>query len=471
MIRICTPEPSVPHVAGENNPVKETAGVLLRILLLSPDPKVRVDAAVAVMPIAKSSIGRYVAELRDAFGDNDLVVRKNGIMQYMGDRSQTDAAAIEETHREVTDIVKSADGIAAVAGDILPKLQTIIKLYGGNPAMGLSAFSTDDIPSRFHQWAMELEQAESHWAELWSSVQLMFADCQLSLRPSKQTGADLLKGLFELARDRDPVEEVFPRLLQAARMSGDVRQHRNAWELTQRFYREEQMDFPTDLAELAPPTPKVASTPWEPHRARPLATHLESGDSDPIHEIARVLGITSVLKLRGEEVEPAECIERTAHRLWFSGVLASKWVIDAGIRSAFDQLLTKLDEDESSDVRFLIIDPDGTAYQRLYQLRAGKLSKDSVPHLQRLAANHASFSVRVVNALPAFRIVLIDNDFVTFSPYALEDERYATSKLGWDAPHIMLDPLAPYPLSDAFRLYFEERWSTAKDLKIDERAR
>ncbi len=445
--------------------------MLLRILLLSPDPKVRVDAAVAVMPIVKASIGRYVGELRDAFGGDSFVDRKNGVMHYTGDRSQTDAAVIERIHIEVKQTVNDADDIEVVAGEILPKLQAIKELYRGNPAMGLSAFSTDDVPARYHQWAMGLDQVESHWAQLWSEVQLMVADCRMSLNPSRQTGIDLLKGLLELARDRDPLEEVFPRLLKAARMSGDVRQHRNAWEIAQKFYREEQMDFPEDLMELAPRVAKVTGAPWEPHRSRPLATQLEYVDTDPIHEIARILGITSVLKLRGEEVEPAECIERTTHRLWFSGVLASKWVVDAGIRSAFNQLLSKLDADDDSDVRFLIIDPDGDAYQRLYQLRAGKLSKDSVPHLQRLAAAHTSFKVKVVNSLPAFRIVLIDNDFVTFSPYALEDERYATSKLGWEAPHIMLDPLAPYPLSDAFRLYFEERWSTAEDLKNEERTR
>lgn len=451
--------------------MKETAGVLLRILLLSPDTKVRVDAAVAVMPIVKASIGRYVGELRDAFGGDEFVDRRSGVMQYTGDRSQTDAATIEQIHLEVTQMVDAAGGIETVASAILPRLQKIKELYRGNPAMGLSGFSTDAVPAKYHQWALALDEAESHWAELWSSVQLMVADCHMSLNPSQQTGTDLLKGLLELARDRDPLEEVFPRLLQAARMSGDVRQHRNAWELSQRFYREERIEFPSELEEFAPPTSKAPSTPWQPHRSRPLATQLEYADADPIHEIARILGITSALKLRGEEVEPAECIERTAHRLWFSGVLASKWVADPGIRYAFDQLLSKLDKDGASDVRFLIIDPDGDAYQRLYQLRAGKLSKDSVPHLQRLAATHTSFKVRVVNALPAFRIVLIDNDFVTFSPYALEDERYATSKLGWEAPHIMLDPLAPYPLSDAFRLYFEERWSTAQDLKTDEGAR
>jgi hypothetical protein len=463
VIKICTLEPSVPHADGGSRAVKDTAGMLLRLLLLAPDSKVPVDAAVAVMPIVKSSIGRYVAELRSAFGNDDLVARANGVIQYTGDRTLTDAAVVENKHNALREVVNSAGEVdPALARELLPTLLEIQTLYRGNPSIGLDQFSMDEVPSLYRTWAMELDEIVSEWVQRWNSVQLMLADCRMLSEPTKQTGLELLKGLFKIARDPDPAEEVFPRLLEAARLSGDVRQHRNAWDLTQRFYLDEQMGFPEGLRALAPPSQKVRSTPWDPYRGKPL--HMPLDYVDPIHEIARILGITSVLKLRGQEVEPAECIERTNHQLYFSGVLASKWVMDAGIRAEFDALLSRLDGDKG-DVRFLIIDPDGDAYQQLFQLRGGRLSRESVPYLQRLQAMHSSFQVRVVNALPAFRIVVIDSEFVTFSPYALDAERYATSKLGWEAPHVMLDPLAPYPLSDAFRLYFEERWSTAKELE------
>ncbi|GAA0715995.1 hypothetical protein Drose_37130 [Dactylosporangium roseum] len=461
----------MPHADGNMRPVKETAGVLLRILLLAPGPRVPVDGAAAVMRIAKAGFGQYVAQLRHALGNDELVDRSGGVVQYTGDRTQSDAAIIERKHDE---ILKAIDGdeviTAALAARILPTLLEIRGLYVGNPAMGLSGFQLADVPPDCQQWAIELDDVTSDWMQRWSSVQLMLADCLMLTSPGRTTGRSLLKELLKIARNPDPAEEVFPRLLKAAGMSGDVRQHRNAWDLTQRFYEHEQMEFPPELEELAPTVQKIANTPWAPHRARPLQHPLEygSGTDDAIHDIARLLGITSVLKLRGAEVEPAECIERTTRRLYFSGVLASKWVCDAGVRSDFERLLTRLDsaEGDGSDVRFLIIDPDGDAYNQLYQLRGGRLSKESVPLLQELAVRHRSFRVRVVNALPAFRIVVIDDDFVTFSPYAIEGERYATSKLGWEAPHVMLDPLAPYPLADAFRLYFEERWASANDLDL-----
>ncbi len=471
MIRICTSEPSVPHADGSTKPVKETAGVLLRILLLAPSPRVPVDGAAAVMRIAKAGFGQYVAQLRHALGNDELVERSGGVVQYVGDRSLSDAAIIERLHDKVLKIIGGDEVIGLpLAQRILPDLLEIRELYVGNPAMGLSGFQLAGVPQDYEQWAIELDDVASDWMQRWTSVQLMLADCLMLTSPGKPTARNLLKELLKIARNRDPAEEVFPRLLKAAAMSGDIRQHRNAWDLTQRFYEQEEMELPPELVELSPSVPKPANTPWAPHRAQPLQHPLEygTGSDDSIHDIARVLGITSVLKLRGAEVEPAECIERTTRRLYFSGVLASKWVCDAGIRSDFEQLLTRLDmkEDDGSDVRFLIIDPEGDAYNELYQLRGGRLSKESVPLLQELAARHRSFRVRVVNALPAFRIVVIDDDFVTFSPYALEGERYATSKLGWEAPHVMLDPLAPYPLSDAFRLYFEERWASAKDLEL-----
>ncbi|NUU07679.1 hypothetical protein [Leifsonia sp. C5G2] len=451
--------------------MKERAGVLLRILLLDPDPRVPVEGAAAVMGIATSGFGQYLAQLRRSFGDDALVPRANGHVWFAGDREGNDAALIKSIHSEVAhEYPDSAALSPETAGRIMPGLERIERLYAGNPAMGLSGFSIDDVPDQYVQWAIALDDVVSEWMERWSSVQLLLADCRMTLAPDRQTGRRVLADLLKIARNRDPDEEVFPRLLRAAKMSQDIRQHRNAWELVRRFYEQERIDFPDELSELAPRVSSLPNTPWAPHRARPLSEPLESGIKveDHLHEIARLLGITtdSTLALRGAEVEPAECIARTTRRLYFSGILASKWVMEPGLRSEFDEMLIRLDgeRDEPGDVRFMIIDPDGDAYKELLQLRGGRLSKESVPHLRDLASRHPSFEVRVVNSLPAFRIVVIDDDVVSFSPYALEGERYATSKLGWEAPHVLLDPLAPYPLADAFRLYFEERWLSAKVL-------
>ncbi len=189
-------------------------------------------------------------------------------------------------------------------------------------------------------------------------------------------------------------------------------------------------------------------------------------DEDSILSVSRILGITtaSQLRLANSEMSPVACIRRTRRRLWFSGVLASKWVIDSAVRSEFDKMLARLDVEEG-DVRFLVINPDGQGYGRLQELRRGHVSSESIEPMRRLMGAHPSFKVRMFDGLPSFRTVIIDDDVVSFSPYRLAADAYVAAERGWDAPHVVLDPLAEYPLADAFHLLFEETWSAATPLE------
>ncbi|QXF84284.1 hypothetical protein HBA53_24555 (plasmid) [Rhodococcus pyridinivorans] len=483
MIRICTENPLVIDAEGNDTIVRGPAALLLRVLLLSPDPKVPVPAAVEAMGIEKTGFGTYCEQLRTAFGDKMLVDRTNGYVTYTGDRSATDAAIIRAKYNEILSELDLLDDSGRplpnpeddvdleldLAKKILPLLEEIEELYGGTPAIGLDR-DWVDYPTDLQRWAQPLTDIASEWLNLWTSVILLAADCRMLIHPSKKTGIRLVADLLKPARDPDPVAEVWPRLLRAAEMSQNYRDRTRAWQLTNEYYERVGEAMPPELSVFMPPPRPVPNTPTTPHRARQLASPLEPAQDgiDHLHEIAEALGITtaSTLRLRGEVMDPMQCIERTQNRLYFSGVLASKWVIDPGVRSAFDEMLTKLDAlpERERDVRFLIIDPDGDAYSLLYQMRGGRLSSDSVPHLKELTRRHPSLQVKVIDALPAFRIVVIDDDMVSFSPYALEEERYATSRLGWEAPHVMLDPHAQYPLAEAFKLYFEERWNNARPI-------
>ena len=83
--------------------------------------------------------------------------------------------------------------------------------------------------------------------------------------------------------------------------------------------------------------------------------------------------------------------------------------------------------------------------------------------LHSLSADHPSFQVRLYESLPTFRIVLIDQSIVSFSPYLMArgTERART---GWEAPHIVLDRTAAWPLASTFETLFEETWRTSKPL-------
>lgn len=484
MIRICAQNPEVRDPTGTVTAVHGPAALLLRVLLLAPDPKVPVSAAVEVMCIKETGFGTYCDQLRSTLGDKTLIRRVNGFVTFKGDRTATDAALVRTRYDAILDELGLLDGKGRAtanpedaedaldletASRILPLLEEIIDLYGGTPAIGLDR-DWVEYPHRHQTWAQSLTDVASDWLNLWTSVNLLAADCQMLIRPGKPTGARLVTSLLKLARERDPVAEVWPRLLRAAEMSQNHNDRRRAWTLTTEYYKRVGECMPSELTQFAPPSNLMPDTPVTPHRARPLATPLEPRNDgiDHLHEIAEILGITtaSTLRLRGEAMDPMECIERTQNLLYFCGVLASKWVMDPGVRSAFDAMLTRLDAlpQRERDVRFLIMDPDGDAYSVLYQMRGGRLSSDSVPHLRALARRHPSIQVKVIDALPTFRIVVIDDQVVSFSPYALEEERYATSRLGWEAPHVLLDPRAPYPLADAFKLYFEERWNNAHEL-------
>jgi hypothetical protein len=182
----------------------------------------------------------------------------------------------------------------------------------------------------------------------------------------------------------------------------------------------------------------------------------------PVLQISEQLGITtaSALQLQGSRLEPQQCVARTKRKLHFMGVLASKWVLDPPTRADFSRLLRRLDH-IGGEVKFLVIDPNSDAFTRLQALRGGHISTDSIRWLRSLAAEHPSFEVRMYTSLPTFRIVAIDDEVVTFSAYHMNESDYARSRYGWESPHAVLDPKAPWPLANAFELLFSETWAMA----------
>jgi hypothetical protein len=208
----------------------------------------------------------------------------------------------------------------------------------------------------------------------------------------------------------------------------------------------------------------TSMTAMVPPESRPLMDLLSE-----LINVMSTIGVSTAteLRLQGSRMEPKQCIRRVRSRLWFTGVLGSKWVTEPAVRSELDDLLTVLDDTEDSDVRFMIMNPLGPGYKRLYDLRNGRLSSEHIPHMARLAKRHSSLRVKVFDHLPTFRILVIDRDVVTFSFYRLDEDSYLQSDGGWESPHIVLDPLAPWPLAEAFTGLFDESWELAADLDLE----
>jgi hypothetical protein len=114
-------------------------------------------------------------------------------------------------------------------------------------------------------------------------------------------------------------------------------------------------------------------------------------------------------------------------------------------------------------VQFLLLDPESESYRKFSELRWSSGSVQPVEMLRSLSAAHRSFTVRLYDALPTFRIVLIDQSIVSFSPY-LMDPGTDRARTGWEAPHVVLDRTAPWPLARTFETLFDETWRTASPL-------
>ena len=55
--------------------------------------------------------------------------------------------------------------------------------------------------------------------------------------------------------------------------------------------------------------------------------------------------------------------------------------------------------------------------------------------LRRLIAAHRCFALRLYDAMPTFRIVLVDQAMVGFSPYLMEEGTEGADRLGGTADH------------------------------------
>ena len=186
-----------------------------------------------------------------------------------------------------------------------------------------------------------------------------------------------------------------------------------------------------------------------------------AADQQRVDELIQTIGISaaSELELRRSKLEPLECISQTVSRLCFAGIQGTKWVADSYVRARFTQLLDRLD-DAGGSVRFLLLDPESEAFARFSELRWSERDAQLVGRLRRLNADHPSFQVRLYETLPTFRIVLIDESIVSFSPYLMA-RGTDRARTGWEAPHVVLDRTAPWPLASTFETLFEETWRTS----------
>ncbi len=476
---------SVDDVGGERDIRPPQLALLLRLLLLWRDEYVPHDVVSRVLNIQPTGVRKYCANLNDHLAKG-AVESVQGHLNLTWGREDTDFAEFRRLVENAKFVAGDLSDLRAFSPQLVEAenlLEHASKLWQASPATGLDSFkerprrARGRANSRFPkpEDQISLEDIAFEWEDHRTEQLIFLADLLLIDGQGPTKAKEAFVSLTDLVKHPESGDRIWRRRLSAADKMEDLDRHRSAWKQCLAAYERSQRKMPDDLRRLAPKPPTQlidVQLPTTVSEAAELVRGLGE-EIDPRLALIDTLGIApaSSTQLRGSRLEPSDCIERAKHTLWFAGVLAGKWVNPPAVRNSLEKLLQSFDSEErppGSEVRFLVLDPQEEGYARLQQMRGDAVSPESLNVLIELAGRYQCLEVRGIAALPAFRVIVIDDDLVSFSPYSLEQEARVPNLTGWDSPHVTLDPLAPWPLASAFRLYFQQTWDDARPLEVAE---
>jgi hypothetical protein len=424
-------------------------GTLLRILILRRGNPMTTEEIAAhltrsgkhtVLPI---SVPGYIKRLRSKVGQ-DRIRSRAGYSANM-DQAEVDAFVFEDTikqHKlcEVDDI----DHISVGLEDKYDELLDLHAMWKANPALQFA----DDHDTEF------LIDAYRNFEYYWECLKRVIIYSEL--RSRRKPRIEKAIGRIEQLLRQDPADEQLWALLVRARASLPVREVPMA-SILARIRKQFANGIPSELHYTID---RISSGHDDALFKIDRQPRMRE-DQQKIDELIQAIGISSAseLELRRSKLEPQECIGQTVSQLSFAGILGTKWVADSYVQAKFDNLLERLDNTDGL-VRFLLIDPESEAYRRFSALRWSAGGVQSISTLRSMSEAHRSFEIRLYDVLPTFRIVLIDQNIVSFSPY-LMDSGEEQAKSGWEAPHIVLDRTASWPLALTFETLFNEAWRIA----------
>lgn len=459
---------------------------ILRLLALSAGHSFPTDWLAGFLNYTTAkSVAPMIMQLRRKLGGprwGDQAIRSDHGVGYHLDPATADIDALEfryavepliRLHQDATE----PDDIPVDQADAqLVTIEKAVSRWRANPAMGL-----EDLTAAEHQYYYEYEI-------LYDRVQRLRILLALRVGTLDRLRQSILLLERKVTDNHSPDSEHWCQLMRAYYSTGNPSKVQETYARAKRYYdikyrqavphqveeyfqRSMQRDegFNLSRARKRSTVTDTSSTEEISSNLPALPAQAQSGRED-LMRVIDLIGITthSQLRLTGSRMEPVQLIRRVRQRLWFSGVLASKWVADPAVRSELSDFLTVLDHSPEGDVRFMIMDPDGPGYRRLRELRGDELSAEHLPLLAHLARAHSSFQVKVFDHLPTLRIHVIDKDVVTFSFYRLDEKSYlqGDDDQGWESPHVVLDPLAPWPIAEALATLFSEMWHGSRFLDL-----
>lgn len=150
------------------------------------------------------------------------------------------------------------------------------------------------------------------------------------------------------------------------------------------------------------------------------------------------LGIINCTEeLKGTQLDPLQCMPAVHNSLSFMGVAGEKWVRDEQLRKTFENMLRQT-KTMRGEVRFLLINPAGEAYNRLYQLRGESVPYDSYPRFLELTKKFDNLKVRLYSDMPSFRMQFVDDSYLAISRYYFDKVSHDNSGGGWKTPHLII---------------------------------
>lgn len=184
---------------------------------------------------------------------------------------------------------------------------------------------------------------------------------------------------------------------------------------------------------------------------------------EAIEKMADIGIIDCTLKLNDTDFAPTNCMERIKRKLLFSGVSGAKWVQDPVTQKKFRKMLDKI-SNNNGEVKFLLIDPNSKAYEKLKKQREGDISNASYPIWKQLVSEYDCLQVRCYNHLPSFRIQLMDDTTAAISRYQIRKEDYDKFKQGWDNPHLIIKSEGIMSFFPIYEKEFLKEWESATEI-------
>jgi hypothetical protein len=192
--------------------------------------------------------------------------------------------------------------------------------------------------------------------------------------------------------------------------------------------------------------------------------HVSLTQWNELNAVLKEMGVVEgTFRLSESRWEPIQCMAQTRRKLRFMGIVGSKWVSQDHVHAEFQQFSRRI-QAKNGEIRFLLMNPKGTAISRLRTLRGGALSVESLERFKSLMEEFNCLQVKLCDQMPSFRLVFIDDRIVAISRYKLDKEGYYQSRFGWEAPHLVIDSSAPWSLYDAFECFYDQVWNTSIDL-------